>query len=150
MTPEEHNQTLSTIYFIYGALHGLTLIGLLLLVFAVKFAAPSSASLPPSWIVTAVIIFAIVFLAVGLFPVLLGFGFRNRRRWVRPFGLAVAVVSIINIPIGTALGIYTIKFLRSEGGARLYGGSTGSANDQELQGALRGARPLMSWADRLK
>ena len=38
MTAEEHNKTLATLYFIYGAMHGLTLLGLLLLVSIFKFA----------------------------------------------------------------------------------------------------------------
>jgi len=38
MTAEEHNKTLATLYFIYGAMHGLTLAGLLLLVLGVKLA----------------------------------------------------------------------------------------------------------------
>jgi hypothetical protein len=48
------------------------------------------------------------------------------------------------------LGIYTIKFFRSEGGVRFYGGKSSAAGDGELQDALRGAQPLMNWADRLK
>ena len=31
MTAEEHNKTLATLYLIYGAMHGLTMLGLLLL-----------------------------------------------------------------------------------------------------------------------
>jgi hypothetical protein len=150
MTAEEHNKTLATLYFIYGAMHGLTLIGLLLLVFVVKFATPSAEMLPASSIVAAAIAFVILFLSVGLLPAIVGFGFQNRRRWVKPLGLALAIVSLINIPIGTALGIYTIKFLRSEGGVRLYGGKTVAREEHELQNAMRGAKPLMNLADRLK
>ena len=36
MTGEEHNNTLATLWFIYGAMHGLTLLGLLILVLIVK------------------------------------------------------------------------------------------------------------------
>ena len=41
MTAEEHNKTLATLYFIYSGIHGLTLVGLLLLVLLVKFATPA-------------------------------------------------------------------------------------------------------------
>jgi hypothetical protein len=62
----------------------------------------------------------------------------------------LAVISLINIPVGTALGIYTIKFFRSEGGVRLYGGRAATASDAELRDALNGSQPLMNLADRLK
>jgi len=64
--------------------------------------------------------------------------------------LVLAVISLINIPIGTALGIYSFKFLRSEGGVLLYGGRASTGSEKELQEAMRRAQPLMNWADRLK
>jgi len=60
------------------------------------------------------------------------------------------VISLINIPVGTALGIYTIKFFRSEAGIRFYGGKPATAGEGDLQDALKGAQPLMNLADRLK
>ena len=150
MTAEEHNKTLATLWFIYGAMHGLTLLGLLLLVFVVKFAAPGTELISTSWLVAGVLVFVVLLLIVGLLPLLAGYAFRKRRPWARPLGLALAALSLINIPVGTALGIYSIKFLRSVGGVRLYGGKAATADENELQDARRGARPLMDLADRLK
>jgi len=150
MTAEEHNKTLATLWFIYGAMHGLTLLGLLLLVFVVKFAAPGTELISTSWLVAGFLVFVVLLLVVGLLPVLAGYGFRKRRRWAKPLGLSLAAVSLINIPVGTALGIYSIKFLRSEGGVKLYGGKASTADENELQDAMRGAQPLMDLADRLK
>ena len=150
MTAEEHNKTLATLYFIYGAVHGLTLLGLLLLVFIFKYASVAGDLISPFWMATGGIVFVVLLFAVGLLPLLVGYAFTKRKRWARPLGLSLAVVSLVNIPIGTALGIYTIKFLRSEGGTKLYGGKTSSGSEQELQEALRGAKPLMNWAERLK
>jgi hypothetical protein len=150
MTTDEHNQTLSTLHFIYGAMHGLTLAGLLLLVVALKFSTLGPSSISTFWLALGVITFLILLLVVGLAPLAVGFGLKKRRRWAKPVGLSLAVVSLINIPIGTALGIYTIKFFRSEGGVRLYGGKSSAAAEAELQDALRSAQPLMNWADRLK
>jgi hypothetical protein len=87
---------------------------------------------------------------VGLLPLIVGYGFRKRARWVKPLGTITAIFSLINIPIGTALGIYTIKFFQSEDGRALYGGEAAAASDDELKDAMRGAQPLMNWADRLK
>ena len=150
MTTEEHNRTLSTLHFIYGAMHGLTLAGLLLLVVVVRFAALGTNSISNIWIALGVLVFVILLFVVGLLPLAVGFGLRKRRRWARPLGLCLAVVSLINIPVGTALGIYAIRFFRSPGGVRLYGGKSATSSESDLQDALRGARPLMNWADRLK
>ena len=150
MTADEHNKTLATLWFIYGAMHGLTLVGLLLLVFVVKFATPGTELLSTSWLVAGVVIFIFLMLIVGLLPLLVGYTLRKRQRWAKPLGISLSVVSLINIPVGTALGIYSIKFLRSEGGAKIYGGKGSTANESELEEAMRGAQPLMNLADRLK
>jgi hypothetical protein len=150
MTAEEHNKTLATLHYIYGAMHGLTLAGLLLLVFVVKVATLEGNSISAFWITVGVIAFVVLLLAVGLLPLAVGYGLTKRRRWARPLGLFLAFISLINIPVGTALGIYSLKFFKSKGGTRLYGGKGSATGEEELQEALRGAQPLMNWADRLK
>jgi hypothetical protein len=150
MTAEAHNKTLSTLHFIYGAMHGLTLAGLLLLVVVVKFATLGANSISTFWLAIGVLIFVVLLFVVGLLPLAVGYALRKRRRWAKPLGLSLAVISLINIPVGTALGIYTIKFFRSEGGVQLYGGKPSTAGAGELQDARRGTQPLMNWADRLK
>jgi len=149
MTAEEHNQTLGTLYFIYGGIHGLSLIGLLILILFVVLAAPSAANLSAFWMVAGGLIVAALFVVVGLLPLIVGYGFRKRARWVKPVGITLAVLSMLNVPIGTALGIYTIKFFRSAG-VELYGGVASAAAEGELKEALDGAQPLMKFADRLK
>jgi len=148
MTSEEHNKTLATLYFVYAGIHGLTLIALLMLVFAVQSA--FAGLLSPFWFKIGAIIFVVLLLIVGILPLLAGFGFKKRARWVKPLAYPLAIVSMVNIPIGTALGVYTIKFFRSAGGAAIYGGKASTAGDAELHDALSGTKPLMSWADRMK
>lgn len=150
MTAEEHNKTLATLHFIYGGMHGLTLLGLLLLVLVLMTSSPAVNSISASWVAVSVVVFVVLLFAVGLLPLLVGYGLMKRRRWAKPIGICLAVVSLINIPIGTALGIYAFKFFRSEGGIELYGGKASTVKERELQDALRGAKPLMNWADRLK
>src|SRR5882724_1870189 len=149
MTAAEHNRTLATLYFIYGAMHGLTLAGLLLLVLAVKLAALGTSTVPTFWMMVGVLVFVVLMLVVGLLPLAVGYGLKKQRRWAKPLGFSLAVISLINIPVGTALGIYAIKFFRSEGGVRLYGGKQ-SASEGELHDALSRTQPLMKWADKLK
>jgi hypothetical protein len=150
MTAEEHNKTLATLWFIYGAMHGLTLLGLLLLILIVKLSVSEALSVSGFWIAISVIIFVVLMMIVGLLPLVVGVGLRKRTRWLKTTAIALSIVSLINIPIGTALGIYTIKFLRSEAGVSLYGGKGSSATDAELADAMRGAQPLMNWASKRK
>jgi hypothetical protein len=150
MTAEEHNKTLGTLHFIYGAIHGLTLVGLLILILFVVLATPAAANISTFWMVVSGLIIAALILFVGILPVIVGYGFRRRARWVKPVGIMLAVLSLVNIPIGTALGIYTIKFFRSSGGVELYGGTVASTSEGELKEAMDGAQPLMKLADRLK
>jgi hypothetical protein len=150
MTAEDHNKTLGTLHFIYGAIHGLTLVGLLILILFVVLATPAAANISTFWIAVSGLIIAALFLVVGILPVIVGYGFRRRAAWVKPVGIILAVLSLVNIPIGTALGIYTIKFFRSNDGVKLYGGAIASTTESELKDAMDGAQPLMKFADRLK
>ena len=150
MTAEEHNKTLATLHFIYGAMHGLTLAGLLLLVVVVELATPAANAISGFWIAFGVLTFVVLLFVVGLIPLAVGYALKKRKRWAKPLALFLAVVSLINIPVGTALGIYTIKFFRSEGGVRLYGGKSSRISEGDLQGALKPTQPLMNLADRSK
>src|SRR5689334_23054598 len=150
MTAAEHNKTLATLYIIYSGIHGLTLIGLLLLVLVVRFATPPTPIISPTALAIGGFAFVILFLAVGLLPLLVGYGFRKRAGWVKPLATIVAIVSLVNIPIGTALGVYTMRFFRSDAGRALYGGKGKTTSDDELKDGMRGAQPLMNWADRVK
>ncbi len=150
MTGEQHNQTLGTLYFVYGAVHGLTLLGLLGLVLIFKFASIAGELLSGSIMITGTIVLVVLMLAVGVLPLIVGLGFRKRSAWVKPLGIGLGVISLVNIPIGTALGIYTIKFFRSEAGVKLYGGRASATATNELESALGRAKPLMNVAERLK
>ena len=150
MTAEEHNKTLSTLYLIYGAIHGLSLLGLLGLVLIFKFGSVAGELISATWMIVGTIVFVVLLFAVGLLPLVVRFGFAKRRRWVKPLSIAVAIISLVNIPIGTALGIYTIKFFRTEAGVKLYGGQARVAGENDLQDALGRAKPLMNLAERLK
>ena len=148
MTAEEHNETLAMLHFIYAGIHGLTLAALVLLIFVARSASPVSLSISTFWIKFGIIAFVVVLVAVVLLPLIAGYGLKIRKRWAKPVTIVCAVVSMINVPIGTALGIYAIKFFRSVAGSTLYGGS-GAASETELQDALRRTKPLGNLADRL-
>lgn len=149
MTAEEHNKTLGTLYFVYGAVHGLTLLALLLLVFALETALRASSLFSSTWFTFWIVVFVVVIaFVVAIGPIIVGYGFKKRKRWVKPLGLAMAVVSLINIPVGTALGYYTLQFFLSEGGINLYGGKTSTATETDLDDAVQGVKPMLRWSKR--
>ena len=58
---------------------------------------------------------AVVFMGVIALPsILAGIGLVQRREWGRILALVVGVLSLIDIPFGTALGVYTIWVLMDD------------------------------------
>lgn len=49
--------------------------------------------------------------ALSVPGMLAGFGLLRRRSWARPLAVAVGVINLVNIPIGTLIGIYTLIVL---------------------------------------
>ncbi len=54
---------------------------------------------------------AVFFLASAVAGFLAGWGLLNYRPWARLLALILGVISLIHIPFGTALGIYTLWVL---------------------------------------
>jgi hypothetical protein len=63
---------------------------------------------PLHWILSLATIAIYVRAALGL---LVGFGLMRRERWARVLALIVAILSLLKLPFGTALGIYTLWVL---------------------------------------
>jgi hypothetical protein len=59
---------------------------------------------------TALVVFLV---AVSLPGLIAGIGLLKRRPWARILGIIVAVLSLVNIPIGTIVGIYGLWVLFS-------------------------------------
>jgi hypothetical protein len=51
---------------------------------------------------------SIVLIAAGAFGVLVGWGLLQRQPWARMLALVLGLLSLIDIPFGTAVGIYTL------------------------------------------
>ncbi len=54
---------------------------------------------------------ATISVAMGLAGVLVGYGLLARQQWVRVLAIVFAILALIKIPFGTALGIYTLWVL---------------------------------------
>jgi hypothetical protein len=60
-------------------------------------------------------ILAAIFMSVIALPgILAGVGLLQRREWGRILALVVGILNLIDIPIGTALGVYTIWVLMDD------------------------------------
>jgi hypothetical protein len=68
--------------------------------------------MPPNWIIPAVLHFAWAMLALrGILAAVAGWGLLERTEWGRIVAIIAAIVSLIKIPFGTALGIATLIIL---------------------------------------
>jgi hypothetical protein len=50
-----------------------------------------------------------------------GYGLLARRRWGRMLALVVGILNLVNVPLGTALGAYTLYILLQEQADGLFG-----------------------------
>jgi hypothetical protein len=65
--------------------------------------------------------FLVIFALPGL---LAGYGLLNYKPWARILGIVLSAISLINIPIGTLLGVYGLWVLLSNGTERLFAGGS--------------------------
>ena len=62
-----------------------------------------------------------IFLALfGVLHLLLAWGLFERQPWARMLGIVIGFLALLRIPLGTALGIYTLWVLLPESSAREY------------------------------
>lgn len=59
--------------------------------------------------------------ATGILGVIAGYGLRQRKPWGRVVALVAAFVCVLNLPFGTAMGIYTLLVLFPGHAEREYG-----------------------------
>jgi len=108
---EQHAKLLGILWIVYAIFHAIG--GAVLLIVANTIFGELSTHdnaffLHP--LLTGIAIFLLVKAAAC---VVAGFGLIERQSWGRPLTLLLGFISLINIPIGTALGIYTLWVLLS-------------------------------------
>ncbi len=117
----QHYRTLGILQIIYSGLHVFAGICLLLLA---KFIFAGMIGMthpqPPMFVqplLTFIGFCVVSFSAIGLIG---GIGLLNREPWARTLVLVAGFLELLNVPIGTALGIYTIWVLMSSGSDEEY------------------------------
>ncbi len=114
----KHIEILGWIYIIFGIL-GL-LVGIVFFLFFAGLAmlpddpSGTSALLIIGWVIAGLFVFSSIPEIIG------GIGLLKRQNWARILVIILGVLSLIEIPIGTAIGIYTLWVLFKEESARLF------------------------------
>lgn len=111
----EHVRLVGILWMAYSALH---VVGGVLILLAAKFVVIRIGAIPNgpppemmAWLQPLISIvgwFVLAKAAVGFFA---GWGLLQREEWARMFALVVGFIALLNVPIGTALGIYTLWVL---------------------------------------
>jgi hypothetical protein len=76
---------------------------------------------PPAWLL---FVAGLVFLAAGVITYLVGRALVTRRPRARPAALALAIPSLVVVPFGTALAVYSFWALLNDDARREYGDAT--------------------------
>jgi hypothetical protein len=122
---DTHVKVLAVLYILMGAL-GLCVA--LLIFFALgTVAGIVGMSASPEDAAIAVPLLGMGATALGVFLLLLslpgiiaGWGLLKLRPWARVLGIVIAVVSLINFPIGTAIGVYGVWVLLTKETERMF------------------------------
>jgi len=120
MTPEQHNDLDAKLHLAYAGLQTL-----ILLLFGIFFSL-IFANIPIEGGEGAFIgaFFAIILFVSWLFSALpsfiAGYAMLKRKSWARVAGIIASCIATINIPHGTALGVYSLWFLLGEKGNQFY------------------------------
>lgn len=111
---ERHFDLVGLLFVVYGALLAV-LAAVLLIVLGPGDASPADVSAAPSSVWTALAYrsssAAMVLLALSVPFIVVGLGVRRRAGWGRIAAMALAALSLLSFPIGTALGGYTLWVL---------------------------------------
>lgn len=118
-----HVQTLGILWFAASALNLIGAAALLVLANTLfahleRFPGPVP---PPAFLQGLLSALGLLLFIKALAGFAAGWGLLQRESWARPLTLVLGFISLINFPIGTALGIYTIWVLLSSGADEEYG-----------------------------
>jgi len=112
MNQRDLQQHVRILGWLYVVSHAIFLaIGAFVLVLLVGIA-PVTGDPEPMWILSLVgTSVGLLMAALGLPGLFAGYGLLTRKRWARVLAIVVGILSLLNFPIGTAIGIYTLWVL---------------------------------------
>jgi hypothetical protein len=116
---ETHLTVLAVLWIAYGVMH---VAGACALYFVRHFVFGGGWTPPDAPIFVGSILHAvsILLLVTGVVGFAAGIGLMRAELWARPLIVALAIISLLNAPFGTALGIYTLWVLLPSDSATEY------------------------------
>lgn len=115
---DNHVRILGLIYLLY---HAIALIIGVLVFFLLSGIGILSGNAPAAGVLGLIGVAIAVFMTVLAAPGLLaGFGLLARRKWGRILAIILGCLHLLEVPIGTALGVYTLWVLTHEDAAALF------------------------------
>lgn len=109
----QHLQLLGIFWLILSALHSLAGLLVIAVANAILMAARHGPFVVPPIVRPLFAIIVLLILGKGLLGVAAGIGLLKRSPWARSLALLLAFLSLLEIPFGTVLAIYTIWVLNS-------------------------------------
>jgi hypothetical protein len=111
---ETHVRVLAVVYIVFSALGTIAA-----LMVATGASGRDAAIALPVIGLTGTALFAFL-LIVSLPGLVAGIGLLSYRPWARTLTLVLSALNVINVPLGTLVGVYGLYVLLSEEGARLF------------------------------
>lgn len=103
-----HTRILAICWLVYSALHLLPMVGAMFFFgFIRQGMGPEVPDFVPVLIQTVLLVVA----GFSVLGCIAGWGLLNLRPWARMFAIVLGVINLLNVPLGTALGIYTLWVL---------------------------------------
>lgn len=116
---EKHVKLISVFWIVYGGLGLLWAFILFATLFGVSFIPDISEE--GIYILRGVGVFVSAIIAIFSLPeVIAGIGLLKKKEWARILALVVSFLNLIAIPLGTALGIYTLVILFNDETVELF------------------------------
>jgi hypothetical protein len=113
-----HGRVLGILWIAYSILH--VFAGIVLTVLASTLFIHLQERGAPSFLHPLLTVVGVFLVLKGALGMAAGFGLLGRESWARLATLIVAFISLFHLPIGTALGIYTLWVLMGANGERDY------------------------------
>ncbi len=107
---KDHIKVVGILWVLFGAFW-LCLASFALLVFLGVAMIPNVESIGPGLLRLIGVVVSAFLAAMGLPQIIGGLGLLARKEWARILVLVLAFIALLNVPFGTALGIYTMIVL---------------------------------------
>jgi hypothetical protein len=122
---EQHVKILGVLHIVFGCLGIMLALGMLLLfggiaglIGASDYSSDAHISIPILGGIGALVFFFL--LAISLPGLIAGIGLLQFQSWARTLAIVLSVFDLIHVPFGTALGVYGLWVLLSEGSERMF------------------------------